>query len=596
MSFKNWVSKFPFRSFSSATPDSESSEDDNEVETSRSPSPGNPSEHTYNGDESETDDVVDITAYLGQQGLVRTTKEPDSGLNAMAGNSGVGSDIPSKAEEGGARSSAIANKDREEKDKETAFLRGYLYAVKNAEGDILDSGKDTENLINICEFPPQDLLKFRQKLEGLSREPEYESWEREKIRDFLDAQGTAKVECRQLILDQLYRRLQKSMEQEEPANEAEDQDIDHPPYIEPIDNELVSDWLWRLFRKVQYAADPLEAGDGLEVAILACFFSPDDENDIRERLQNLSDDDLAGDISQHEEDYKECTDLILEQLLRQYQAALQREEDERNDRANEVQSVPLSNKGHLSWGPTRIDSAEADAETSYDSEPSNKSEDEVELAAKAHGNAESHMLRRMLRSAQSTKYFKPGKSVYQMIEMCDFPPKEDLEVQVRLRSLFMANFPSSGDDDAQAKYLSDQKTAKDELKSLVVNQLHSRYDVALAKLRAARSAARIRKASSEENAVEARKAGKSAMPMSPVVGRNQTSAPLDNHPVRHTRAGGISFVNRFDGAVGAVGSLLSSSYKKLVPDSQTVPKLKPGELPLIMALDGPVSLLLPPKT
>ncbi|KAK4693185.1 hypothetical protein P7C71_g4163, partial [Lecanoromycetidae sp. Uapishka_2] len=442
--------------------------------------------------------------HRGQQGLVRTTEEPESGQKATnhAQDQEIDEDvsldtvISSEAEEEDANNIARQNHSRES-EPSTTTIRTYHVALVSNEDGILEPGQKRDELIEICNFSPQELLSLKEKLQAISP-------------DLLNDSGGHEAIVKKLT---------------------------------------------------------------------------------------------AGINARHlDEEYDDCLDLILTRLWLQCESSLRRaEEAERNKRPS-VQPVEPSHTGHLSWGGNTIDNAEEDPDMSSEKEMSTESEEGSDDDENKSDDYECETLQRMLHLAQTTEEFTPGKVVYRMVEMCDFPPEKTVDILTRIRDLHMDEAPSTGGDDTPAEYTSNQEAAKTELQELIVRQLQIRLIEKLANLRMAQEAVKARKATDAHNALEARRAAElprpDAMrrPMPPIVSSRDSNGMNGTTPRRlyvsqedlpfvgTQRARGISIVNR---TWGATSSLLSGSYATPASEPEVFPKPKPADLPLIMSLDGP---------
>lgn len=345
------------------------------------------------------------------------------------------------------------------------------------------------------------------------------------------------------------------------ASRSEEKDVDDSSYMEPTARKA-SEWLWQLLDDMQSADHPLESGDRRELAIAACRFSAKDEIDLRASLVDLDEsrrhDITAEDMSIYGAEYTRCKELIVNQLHRIYEA-LVLEEDEEDSKAETAQLFNQTD--------------DTESESGMSSEMSFESD--IVDGTEVHSNADSLMLRKLLRLAQSTEDFKPGKIVYNMIEMCDFPPEKDYYVQRILRSLCMTEPTGTRQDD--------HEKAKLELKKLVIDRLSRRIVDVDEILRHARSAARVQKAIKAENAGEAG-AGVDVW----MSDDSADTALLENVPiVANHRARGTTFTD----SLRAWGSYVIPSTYRRPPPETPITELNPGQLPLIMSLDGPVSSL-----
>lgn len=530
----------------------------------------------------EARDAVDaMSECFGQQGLIRTSEEQDKEEDVMADASDYGdnADIPLVGR--------ISNNAEEEENK-SAFLCDLYYSVKSAEDAyVLKPGANLEYLLKICKFSPEELLDIRQKLQDMSYDEQYMSREPDKSAEYLPGYETAKAECKDLIIKQLYKFFQEAVRREATGFEAGERDMDHSPQDEVTDDEEMSEsaWLSKLYDDMQSAENPLEAGERLELAIETCRFSPNELPDIRQRLQNLSSDQpnetgehnpRAEDRPAHKQAYAECEALIMEQLSRQIQESLQREEAAQAAEQDSVPPKTPANGGHISWASEKTDGAGEDLDNPPESEKRESSdslgEDVVNSSADENDSVEIARLRNLLNTAQSTENFEPGESLDEMIEGCSFPPKEYFDINRRIHGLFVAKPHSVGDDNELAEYQSSQEIANAEFRELMITQLRRRVVEAVRNRKVTSSAGTVQP-------VTPSYVGLDISADSPDSPGGSPQATEDLGVVGGARPRGVTLVTR---TWAAASTSFSSSYQKPVPQTTG------SGLPLIMSLDGPV--------
>lgn len=568
MSFRQWVQNKLSGSVKPAALASGASRDDEKPESPRLPTSADFSfDKILKEAGPEADDAIDtISEHLGQRGLVKTVggDSEDRGATTDASNYGVNRDS--------SLSNAMSNDAEEDDQLNSASLNKMHDLVKMTELELLKSKGYLDIVLDACRFSPSELVDIRSRLEDLAYDQEYQNEDPDVQDKHMAAYKVAKAECKVLILNQLYKRFQEVRRQETSAIGVEEENMDFSSGGEMTDDEedvSVSVFLRNLCEDFQEAEDPLEPGKRRELFIDAGEFSPEDLLDIRERLQNLADyqiyKDAPDDLPSRDEDYAECKALIWEQLQMRFQESLKKEQVAKILASITVQQDMPLDEGHISWAAQRFE----DHGSGEDIKSISGS-----VEADENDNAEIAKLRDLLHTAQTAEDFQPCKSLDEMVKECQFPIEESLTVEVKILELAVPK-DSWNDDDRVAESFASRETKVSEFRDLVVNQLQRRLVEALKTRDAAP------KADDEEpgSALDARSEDSLYSPDSP------EESPEDLEEIRgvvgNARARGGSVVSR-------VWGMSSGSHEASVPESEPIPEPKPGELPLIMSLDGPV--------